>query len=372
MRFSLWRKGTEKAQAARPVATPAPAPAKPAALVPTGDIDVHALGAALSRKRGWIIVPTVLDTGSFACGRQLHHAPIQVRSSDSDRRARERVPAAERRAQRGAHRVDAEAVTSQVQLVLSRDLAREIIKKNKLAERPEFDPVLRGISPVKSLLAPFGIGRDPFSMTPRRAGARCLFRAADRLCRRQVARHCRGVPGRDPELAAKVANSIAEGYLVLQQIARQEQARSASQWLSGEIENLRNKVSDAEARVEDFRSKSNLFVGTNNTTLSNQQMGELNTQLNNARALKSDAENRARLIREMLQSGRPIEASEVAQFRIDAPPVRTKGDAAGAIAEQSSTLLDAHPRIKELKAQIADIDHQISRRGQQALALAGQ
>ena len=40
-------------------------------------------------------------------------------------------------------------------------------------------------------------------------------------------------------------------------------------------------------------------------------MGEINTQLNNARALKSDAESKARLIREMLQGGKPIEASEV-------------------------------------------------------------
>jgi capsular polysaccharide biosynthesis protein len=32
---------------------------------------------------------------------------------------------------------------------------------------------------------------------------------------------------RDPELAARVANSIAEGYLVLQQDARQQQAKSA-------------------------------------------------------------------------------------------------------------------------------------------------
>ena len=115
----------------------------------------------------------------------------------------------------------------------------------------------------------------------------------------------------DPDLAARVANSIAESYLVLQQDARQEQAKSASQWLSGEIDNLRKKVAEAESRVEDFRSKSSLFVGTNNTTLSNQQMGELNTQLNNARALKSDAESKARLIREMLQSGKPIESSEI-------------------------------------------------------------
>ena len=39
--------------------------------------------------------------------------------------------------------IDPEAVTSQIQLVLSRDLAREVIKKEKLADNPEFDPALR-------------------------------------------------------------------------------------------------------------------------------------------------------------------------------------------------------------------------------------
>ena len=207
--------------------------------------------------------------------------------------------------------------------MLSRDLAREIIKKNKLAELPEFDPVLRGFSPLKSLLALFGIGRDPFSLTPEE---RVLDAYFDRFTAYAVDKSRVIViefQSRDPDLAARVANSIADGYLVLQQDARQEQAKSASQWLSGEIDNLRKKVADAESRVEDFRSKSSLFVGTNNTTLSNQQMGELNTQLNNARALKSDAESKARLIREMLQSGKPIEASEVLNSELIRRLVRT-------------------------------------------------
>jgi uncharacterized protein involved in exopolysaccharide biosynthesis len=164
---------------------------------------------------------------------------------------------------------------------------------------------------------------------------------------------------RDPELAARVANSIADGYLVLQQGARQDQARAASQWLSGEIDNLRGKVAEAEARVEDFRSKSSLFIGTNNTSLSNQQMGELNTQLNNARALKSDAESKARLIREMLQSGKPIEAAEVLNSELVRRLSEQRVTLRAQLAEQSSTLLGNHPRIKELKAQLSDLDGQI-------------
>src|ERR1700761_2881125 len=313
MRFALWRRVREMAQAAMPVATPAPVPAKPVAVPQvagsqSGDIDLRALGEALSRQRRWIIVPTVaalilsLVVVNLITSRYKSEARILIDG-------RENVflrPTGEREEQRAA--LDAEAVTSQVQLVQSRELAREIIKKNKLAERPEFDPVLSGMSPLKSLLALFGIGRDPFSMTPEE---RVLDAYYDRLTV-YAGDQSRVIviefQSRDPELAARVANSIADGYLVLRQAARQNQARSAGLWLSGEIENLRKKVADADSRVEDFRSKSNLFVGTNNTTLSNQQMGELNTQLNNARGLKSDAETKAKLIQGMLQTGQPIEA----------------------------------------------------------------
>jgi polysaccharide biosynthesis transport protein len=359
MRVALWRKAREKAQAAMAAAIPAPVPAKQARTSENGDIDLRALGDAIRRNRRWIIVPTVaalvlsVITVNLITSRYKSESRILIDG-------RENVflrPNSERSEERTA--LDAEAVTSQVQLVLSRDLAREIIKKNKLAERAEFDPVLSGLSPIKSLLALFGIGRDPFSMT---AEERVLDAYYDRLTAYAVDKSRVIVvefQSRDPDLAARVANSIADGYLVLQQAARQDQARAASQWLSGEIDNLRGKVSEAEARVEDFRSKSSLFVGTNNTTLSNQQMGELNTQLNNARALKSDAESKARLIREMLQGGKPIEATEVLNSELMRRLSEQRVTLRAQLAEQSSTLLDNHPRIKELKAQLGDLDRQI-------------
>jgi polysaccharide biosynthesis transport protein len=358
MRVGLWRKGEGTAQAEAAAAQPAPAPARSSPAI-AGDIDLRALGDTLARKRDWIILPTVLAAVlsiaavNFITPRYKSEARILIDG-------RENVflrPNADRAEERAA--LDAEAVTSQVQLVLSRDLAREIIKNNKLAERPEFDPVLQGISPLKSLLALSGIVRDPFSMTPEE---RVLDAYFDRLTAYAVDKSRVIVvefQSWDPDLAARVANSIADGYLVLQQNARQQQAKSASQWLAGEIDNLRNKVAEAESRAEDFRSRSSLFVGTNNTTLSNQQMGELNTQLNNARALKSDAETKARLIREMLQSGKPIEASEVLNSELMRRLSEQRVTLRAQLAEQSSTLLDNHPRIKELKAQLADLDHQI-------------
>jgi len=367
MRLAFWRADKVRAAVQRAVPKSAPNTAAPAvaykpgpvATTDNGDLDLHALGQALVRKRGWIIAPTVLAlvmsviAVNLVTPRYKSEARILIDG-------RENVflrPNADRTEERSA--LDAEAVTSQVQLVLSRELAREVIARNKLAERPEFDPVLTGVSPLKSLLAMAGIGRDPFAMTPEE---RVLDAYYERLTAYAVDKSRVIViefQSRDPELAAKVANSIAEGYLVLQQAARQQQARSASQWLLGEIDSLRKKVSEAESRVEDFRSKSSLFVGTNNTTLSNQQMGEINTQLSNARALKSDAETRARLIREMLQGGKPIEASEVLNSDLIRRLSEQRATLRAQLAEQSSTLLDGHPRIKELKAQLADLDRQL-------------
>ena len=359
MRLGFWRAGKSLALPQRATSMPARPVSRPVAALESGDLDLRALGQALMEKRSLIIVPTLLvavmsmAAVNLVTPRYKSEARILIDG-------RENVflrPSGERNEERTA--LDAEAVTSQVQLIQSRDLAREIIKKNKLAELPEFDPVLQGFTPLKSLVALFGIGRDPFSLTPEE---RVLEAYYDRFTAYAVDKSRVIVvefQSRDPELAARVTNSIAEGYLVMQQGARQEQAKSASLWLSGEIENLRKKVADAELRVEDFRSKSSLFIGTNNTSLSNQQMGEVNTQLNNARALKSDAESKARMIKEMLQSGKPIEASEVLNSELIRRLSEQRVTLRAQLAEQSSTLLDGHPRIKELKAQLADLDRQL-------------
>ncbi|HLX14746.1 MAG TPA: exopolysaccharide transport family protein [Bradyrhizobium sp.] len=359
MRLAFWRSSKDGTEGQESVSEPAPVVYRPIAAFESGELDLRAIGGALGRKRSWIIIPTVLAAAfsvtavNMVTPRFKSEARILIDG-------RENVflrPNGERNEDRNA--LDPEAVTSQVQLLLSRDLAREIITKNKLAGLPEFDPVLRGPSPLKSLLALIGIGRDPISLTPEE---RVLDAYYDRFTAYAVDKSHVVViefQSRDPELAARVANSIADGYLVLQQAARRDQAKSAGQWLSGEIDDLRKRVSDAESRVEDFRSKSSLFVGTSNTTLSNQQMGEFNTQLNNARALKSDAESKARLIREMLQSGKPIEASEVLNSELIRRLTEQRVTLRAQLAEQSSTLLDGHPRIKELKAQLADLDRQL-------------
>jgi uncharacterized protein involved in exopolysaccharide biosynthesis/Mrp family chromosome partitioning ATPase len=255
--------------------------------------------------------------------------------------------------------IDPEAVTSQIQVVLSRDLAREVIKRENLAANPEFDPTVSGMSPLKTILGLFGIGRDPNMMSQ---DERTLDSYYDRLSvfaiekSRVIAVNFSSV---NPELAARVANAVAENYLNMQQSAKQDQTRAAGTWLAVEIDKMRTKVAEAEAKVEEYRVKSNLFVGSNNTSLPNQQLTEINSQIAAARGQKADLEARARQLRDQVRSGKPVESSDIANSDSMRRLVEQRVALRSQLAEQSSTLLDQHPRIKELKAQIGEVDRQI-------------
>lgn len=322
--------------------------------------DLPGLGAALWRKKWKILRPTIL-AALVTFGIVQLITPKYLSESRVLIEARDNIflrPDVDKDIiDRGT--VDQEAVASQAQLILSRDLASEVIAKLKLNENPEFDPVLNGISPVKAVLGTIGILKNPERMTPQE---RVLESYYDRLTVYPVEKSRVIVIdflSEDPELAARVANAIADAYLQRQQAAKQDQARNASEWLAGEIDGMRKKVADAEAKVEAFRAKSNLLVGPNNTTLSAQQLGDVNAQLAGARAQKADAEAKAKLIREMLRSGGPIESSDILNSELIRRLSEQRVTLRAQLAEQSSSLLDRHPRIMELKAQIADLDKQI-------------
>jgi succinoglycan biosynthesis transport protein ExoP len=327
---------------------------------PLGDIDLTALGRALWRKKTLILGLTFLTAGlafaavNFVTPRYKSEARVLIET-------RENIflrPDAEKTMDRGAT-VDQEAVTSQVQLILSRDLAREVIKKLNLGNRAEFDPVLAGPSLLRNLINLTGLTKSLTSMTPEERVLKSYF---DRLSAFQVEKSrviAVEFESEDPDLAASAANTIAETYLLFQQAAKQDQTRVAGAWLSREINRLSANVAQAEAKVEQYRGKTNLFIGNNNTSLSNQQLGDFNSQLAAARGQKADAESKARLIRDALKAGTRIEFSEIANSELMRRLTEQRVILAAQLAEQSSTLLDQHPRIKELRAQIADLERQM-------------
>ena len=295
------------------------------------ELDLGALGRAIWGRKRLILGLTLLAAAiafaavNFVAPRFKSEARVLIET-------RENIflrPEAERTGERSAT-VDQEAVTSQVQLILSRTLALEVIRKLKLGEKPEFDPVLRGPSVIRTVLGMLGIVKDPMSQTPEE---RVLKSFTDRLVAFQVDKSrviAIEFESQDPELAALVVNTIADSYLVLLQTARQKDTRSAADFFASQIEKMRQSVVDAEAKVEQYRATTNLMIGNNNTTLSSQQLGDINAQVASARAQKSDAESKAKTIRNALKRGAATENLRRHELGTVAPPVRAAGDIAGA------------------------------------------
>ncbi len=260
--------------------------------------------------------------------------------------------------------LDEQAVASQVQVISSRDLARLVVRKLELGKSPEFDSALDGISILKQVFVTIGLARDPLQMS---AEERVLKKYFKRLSVYQVGKSrviAVEFEASTPELAARITNAIADEYVSWQQNAKRENTKDAAAWLESEIAGLREKVAEAEARVAEFRSGSDLLVGRNNTSLNAQQLSDLNTELARIRAEKSDAQAKAQEVRAVLQTGRPLDASSDVMNspliqRLQERYVRLQAR----VAEMSSTLLPGHPRIKEMKAQLADLRSQIRGEG---------
>ena len=353
----FFRKKTKPAAAAPVMPAPTMAPRVVPAMDPSGEPDVRALGRALWQKKVRIFGLTLLSAATaFAIVNSI--TPRYLSESRLLLEARENVfmrAEADKNSTERAN-LDPEAVTSQMQIVLSRDLARQVIQKEKLVELPEFDPAIGGMTPMRTILGLFGMARDVTALSREE---RTLEAYYDRLNVHAIEKSrviSIGFSSADPQLAARVANTIAATYLSLQQSAKTDQTRAASTWLATEIEKMRAKVASAEAKVEEYRSTSNLFVGSNNTSLPNQQLTEINSQIAAARGQQADLQARARQLRELVRSGQPVDSSDIANSESMRRLTEQGNALRSQLAEQSTTLMDQHPRIKELRAQIAEIE----------------
>lgn len=324
-----------------------------------GMLDLNALWRAVAAHKFWIIIPTLVAlVGSFVLVHLL--TPKYTGEARLLLEARDGFytrPAGDRDV--SVDRIDTEAVTSQVQVVLSRDLAREAIRRLNLVGNPEFDSGAGRFGSVSQLIVKIGLSRNPADRTPE---DRVLEKYYDALLVFPVARSrivAIEFQSRDAELAAKAANTIAAVYLEAQEAAKKDTARGASTWLGSAITPLRQKVQEAEARVEEFRARSGLLVGANNTTIIQQQLADLSQQLSSARAVQSDSQAKARILREAIRTGRTFEVPDIANNEVIRRLIEQRGTLRSQIALETRTLLPEHPRIKELNAQIGDLENQI-------------
>jgi len=257
---------------------------------------------------------------------------------------------------------EAGVVSSQIELLKSRDTLMKVIDELDLRAVPEFNGSNSGPSP-QALIARM-LGRQP---APASIDEVVLASLLDRMTVIQE-RDSRIISvlvrSTDPELAARIANAVANAHVARRTALSLSDTAEASGWLRSEIDKLRIAVGEAESAVANFKVDNDLFTGANNTSLVDQQLSSIATQLNAAQERRSTALSRAQLIRGLIERGQSIEGvpdvrdSTVIQ-RLSEEKARLQGER----AQKSATLLDNHPSIQALVAQISELDSQISIEG---------
>jgi uncharacterized protein involved in exopolysaccharide biosynthesis/Mrp family chromosome partitioning ATPase len=165
---------------------------------------------------------------------------------------------------------------------------------------------------------------------------------------------------KDPKLAEAVPNALAAAYLGLQRDNKQSVNAGAAEFLQPEINALRERVKTAEARVAEFKASADILDGQNQSTLATQQLGELSSELSRVRANRGSAEATSAAMRASLAAGASLDTLPSVQSSGLIDRLREKRvDIATNIADLSVNLMDGHPKLKALRAQLNDLDGQI-------------
>jgi exopolysaccharide transport family protein len=259
-------------------------------------------------------------------------------------------------------------IASQVQILQSADLVKQVITNLKLYDRPEFAAGGNG-SALSDILIKLHLKRAAADKAPEE---RMLDAFNSRLQVYQInSSRVIGISftSRNPDLAASVPNAMAQVYLSMQSGAKLDSNSEATRWLEPEIAKLRDKVSEAEKKVADYRSANGLLQTSQNNNFATQQLADISTQLAQVRGDKANAEARAQAVRSALSSGRSTDTlADVAGSQTIQRLKATQSSLESQISDLSTTLMDGHPRLKSLRAQLTDIRQQIDRETQRILA----
>ena len=334
------------------------------------DIDLGGLFGAIWRNRLRVLLATVACAGVAFAGASLvsprykgeARLLIETRepafTTGTDRaQGREQQPA-----------LDELGIASQVQLLKSADLIKQVARNMKLYELEEFDPASKP-SAISDLLVLSGLKKSPLELEPEE---RVLKEFTDKLVVYQVERsRVIGIEfsSKDPRLAAEIPNEMAKVYLSLQSGAKLDTNSEATRWLEPEIANLREKVREAEQKVAEYRSQSDLLPTGENSNFAARQLTDISTELARVRGERANAEARAESVRTVLKTGgAPDTLSDVVGSQMIQRLKESEAQIQGQISDLSTSLLDGHPRLKGLRSQLAGIRGQIKTETQKILS----
>lgn len=258
-------------------------------------------------------------------------------------------------------KMDKEAINTHVRALQSPDLIGKIAEEMELKGKREFNSALGPVDPFDTVLRLVGLGGPRPGESERDRVLNALFKNLEIYSAKESRFIGVRVSSNNPELAAEIANRIAETYRTSLAAAATQEVDDQQKVLQGKIDKLMPEVAAIETEVERYRGEINVFKGgSQNTGLNEQQLSELTGELTKAKAARSEAEARARSAREMLKAGSADALPDVQKSPLIQNLVQQRVRIERQISELSASLLPGHPRMQQLNADLAGLKRQIT------------
>ncbi len=208
-------------------------------------------------------------------------------------------------------RIDADYYETQYKILSSRNIAKRVIKKLHLERHKEFIGDGKGFSLSSILSSMIGFlksGKGEVSNPIYEDGVRTdLIDAFLERVEVQPVKKSQLVrvsfKSHDPELAKKVANTIADTYIEFNLDSKVEATKQARQWLEKQIEVIRAKVEESEERLNKYASLNEVIFldeTKDRESILTQRLSEISTALSEATNIRIQKES---IYREIQASG---------------------------------------------------------------------
>ncbi|MFE1601182.1 GumC family protein [Methylobacterium sp. ID0610] len=312
-------------------------------------LDLRALLGILGRQKLWLLLPPVLALvlvlavaplipERYQASTQLLIDPRGLQVVD-----KELTPSAQ------TSDASMTIVESQVRVITSERVLRDLIARERLTTDPEFARTGGPLAPlraaVRRLIGGAEVPEEPTLRVLRLLQKRVSVKRNERSYIIDIA-----VEASSPQMAARLADALATAYLEGEFSARSDLARRVGVSLSARLSELRDEVRTAEERVEAFKAESNI-VGAAGRLVSEQQLSDLNGQLVVARARTAELKVRTEQIEQARRSGdassitEAVQSQTIAQMRSQLLDIKRR-------QSDAMTLLGArHPEVVTLEAQ---------------------
>ncbi|MFB3917505.1 MAG: GumC family protein [Terriglobales bacterium] len=160
---------------------------------------------------------------------------------------------------------------------------------------------------------------------------------------------------RDPKVAADVVDALTHAYIERGFRTRYEATMQASDWLSKQLDDLKNNVAASQQRFTEYQQKSGMIGTDESHNIFIVQLDELNKQMAAAEAERILREARYRVA----MSRNPELIAEVAPTSTLALLRAQQTDLRNQEAQLTAKYGNAYPRVTQVRTQLAQVESSI-------------